>query len=172
MSLHSKQLASSQVYVRSQEYQDGNRDRENRVSAPDGSVVAATATATTAARGGSTRTAGHSRRSGGGGFERRGDDGRGRRQSDGCRAFFYVKVHALKKIKIPTKRKKTPVQPQSVSGPLGLDGARQEKKKDNSPRWVRRACSSERKCEKGFPCQWYSYMKRSLGWLDVPRCSL
>ena len=74
MSLYSKQLASSQVYVRSQKDKDGSRDRENRVSAPDGGVVAATATA---ARGGGTRAAGHGRRSRGGGFERRGDDGRG-----------------------------------------------------------------------------------------------
>jgi len=91
MSLYSKQLASSQVYVRNQKDKDGSRDRENRVSAPDRGVVAATATA---ARGGGPRAAGHGRRSGGGGFERRGDNGRGRRQSNSCCAFFYVKVHA------------------------------------------------------------------------------
>lgn len=65
----------------------------------------------TAARGSGRRAAARGRSSAGG-LERRGDDGRGRRQSDGCRALFYIKVHALKKKKtrkIPSRGKKSAI---------------------------------------------------------------
>ena len=48
---------------------------------------------------GGARAAARGRRSGSGGLERRGDDGRGRRNSDVRRALFDGKVHGLKVFK-------------------------------------------------------------------------
>ena len=137
MSLYAKQLASSQVYVRSQKDKDGSRDRKKGVSAPDGGIFAATATA---ARGGGPRAAGHGRRSGGGRFERRGDDRRGRRQSDGCGALFYVKVHALRKKEKKKGQSEIDAHPTTISNwTLGLGGRKKRKEKltaMGSPRWL------------------------------------